>query len=67
VSAATEFEELIAWQKARELTRAVYEVTRKGCFARDFGLASQIQRASVSIMANIAEGFERNRSSEFHQ
>ncbi|MBA4180298.1 MAG: four helix bundle protein [Anaerolinea sp.] len=61
------FEELIAWQKARGLTRSIYVATRVGPFAKDFGLTSQIQRASVSIMANIAEGFERNRAAEFHQ
>jgi len=61
------FEDLIAWQKARELTRDVYLATSEGRFSRDFGLASQIQRSAVSIMANIAEGFERKRSGEFHQ
>ena len=61
------FEELIAWQKARLLTREVYRVTRQGGFAKDFGLSGQIQRAAVSIMSNIAEGFERNRLAEFHQ
>ena len=54
------FEELIAWQKARELTRAVYQVTHNGLFARDYGLSSQLQRASVSIISNIAERFERD-------
>ena len=61
------FEDLIAWQKARELTKAIYQVTRKGVFAKDFGLSGQIQRAAVSVMSNIAEGFERNRRAEFHQ
>ena len=61
------FEELIAWQKARELTREVYRVTREGAFARDFGLAGQMQRAAVSVMSNIAEGFERGGRGEFHQ
>ena len=61
------FEDLIAWQKARHLTRQVYELTRRGSWAKDFGLSSQIQRASVSIMSNIAEGFERKRHGEFHQ
>jgi four helix bundle protein len=62
-----QFEDLIAWQKARYLTRSVYEVTKKDAFARDFGLKDQIRRAAVSVMSNIAEGFERNRSTEFHQ
>ncbi len=61
------FEDLIAWQKARELTQAIYEVTRQGAFAKDFGLSGQIQRAAVSIMSNIAEGFERGGRGEFHQ
>lgn len=61
------FEDLIAWQKARELTRVIYEVTRQGDFAKDYGLRGQIQRAAVSIMSNIAEGFERGGRNEFHQ
>ena len=62
-----EFEDLIAWRKARELAREVYRVTRQGAFAKDYGLSSQIQRAAVSIMSNIAEGFERGNPREFHQ
>jgi four helix bundle protein len=54
----TRFEEIEAWQTARELTRRVYEMTNEGQFARDFGLRDQMRRASVSIMSNIAEGFE---------
>lgn len=61
------FEDLIAWQKARDLTRAIYQVTRRGEFARDLGLARQVQRAAVSIMSNVAEGFERGGRGEFHQ
>lgn len=61
------FEDLVAWQKARLLTRSVYRMTQQGAFARDWGLANQIQRASVSIMSNIAEGFERGGRGEFHQ
>lgn len=53
------FEDLIAWQKARVLTRDLYLVTRQEDFAKDYGLSGQIQRASVSIMSNIAEGVER--------
>ena len=60
-------EDLIAWQKARELTKAIYVITRQGNFAKDYGLNSQIQRATVSIMSNIAEGFERGGRNEFHQ
>lgn len=61
------FEDLIAWQKARVLTKQIYQITNEREFARDFGLKDQIRRASVSIMSNIAEGFERNRHTEFHQ
>jgi four helix bundle protein len=61
------FEDLIAWQKARQLTCIIYNKTRQGSFAKDYGLSSQIQRASVSIMSNIAEGFERGGRREFHQ
>jgi four helix bundle protein len=61
------FEDLIAWQKARELTRGIYAASRTGPLSRDFGLSGQVQRASVSIMANIAEGFERGGRAEFHQ
>ncbi len=62
-----QFEDLIAWQKARALTKAIYESSRNVEFARDRGLARQIQRASVSIMSNVAEGFERGGRAEFHQ
>ena len=65
--AIQQFEELIAWQKARELTTEIYQATRQDGFCRDFGLCNQIQRASVSIMSNIAEGFERSGNAEFHQ
>ena len=61
------FEDFIAWQKARKLTRAIYKATTLERFARDFGLKDQIRRSAVSIMSNIAEGFERGRPSEFHQ
>jgi len=52
------FEEIEAWQTARHLTKTVYGLTGKGPFSRDFGLRDQMRRASVSIMSNIAEGFE---------
>ncbi|MBI2804507.1 MAG: four helix bundle protein [Planctomycetes bacterium] len=61
------FEDLIAWQKARVLTRQIYELTSESPFSRDFALKDQMRRAAVSIMSNIAEGFERNRPAEFHQ
>jgi len=61
------FEDIEAWQKARELTREIYRVTNQGAFAKDFGLRDQIQRAAVSVMSNIAEGFERGGNREFIQ
>lgn len=59
------FEDIEAWQTARELTHLVYELTRHEQFAKDFGLCNQMQRASVSIMSNIAEGFESRTRSLF--
>ena len=61
------FEDLIAWRKAIILTKEIYQITRVGEFAKDFGLSGQIQKASVSIMSNIADGFERGGRGEFHQ
>jgi four helix bundle protein len=61
------FEDLYAWQKARLLTLMIYRVTGDGNFARDTSLGRQIQRAAVSIMSNIAEGFERGNRAEFYQ
>jgi four helix bundle protein len=61
------FEDLIAWQKARKLTGRIYKTTNEGNFARDFSLKDQIRRAAVSTMSNIAEGFERGGSAEFHR
>src|SRR6267378_8203916 len=61
------FEDFIAWQKARKLTVEIYKVTNQGRFASDFGLREQSRRASVSIMSNLAEGFERGGAAEFHR
>ena len=61
------FEDIQAWQQARELTRRIYDGTRQGAFAKDYGLRDQVQRAAVSVMANIAEGFERDGRREFIQ
>jgi four helix bundle protein len=60
------FEDLIAWQKARELAKQIYQFTDVGKFSKDFGLRDQIRRASISVMSNIAEGFERGGRPEFH-
>jgi four helix bundle protein len=61
------FEELPVWQKARELVRYVYDLTKKEPFSRDFSLADQIRRAATSVMFNISEGFERGSNTEFIQ
>ena len=61
------FEDLIAWQKARELTLKIYRISRQGEFGKDYRLSGQIQGAAVSIMSNLAEGFERGGLGEFHQ
>jgi len=58
MSSINRFEDIEAWQTARGLTRQVYEMSNGGAFSRDFGLREQMRRASVSIMSNIAEGFE---------
>ena len=65
MSTFTRFEDIVAWQKARTVTNSVYRVTTVGTFARDFGLRDQLRRASVSVMANIAEGFGRRSDKEF--
>lgn len=52
------FEDIRAWQEARILTKQIYELTKEGQLSKDFGFRDQIQRASVSVMANIAEGFD---------
>jgi four helix bundle protein len=59
------FEDLLVWQKARELTRQIDELTREKAFSRDFGPRDQIRNAAVSVMSNIAEGFERDSDTEF--
>ena len=67
MTAIQQFEDIEAWQKARKLTRVVYTLSGSGQFAKDFGLRDQIRRSAVSIMSNIAEGFERGGSAEFSQ
>jgi four helix bundle protein len=61
------FEDMLSWQKARDLTRHVYRLSKQGDFAKDFELRGQIRAASVSIMSNIAEGFGRGGDKEFLQ
>jgi len=65
MTAITKFEDLIAWQEARKLVSMVYKITSDGLFSKDFGLKDQIQRAAVSSMTNIAEGFDNESTVEF--
>ena len=60
-----DFEDLPIWQDARQVVTEIYELTRIGDFARDFGLRDQIQRASVSVVSNIAEGFDYGSNKQF--
>jgi four helix bundle protein len=59
------FEDIEAWKTARELTVLVYRLSDQGVFAKDFGLKDQIRRAAVSVMSNIAEGFESQTQPQF--
>ena len=61
------FEDMISWQKARELTKRVYQISKRGDFGKDFELRGQMRSASISVMSNIAEGFERGGDKEFIQ
>jgi len=61
------FEDLLAWQEARKLVRDIYKLTAAEKLNKDFGLINQIQRSAVSIMTNIAEGFERKNLKEKNQ
>ena len=61
------FEDIDSWNLAREVTRVIYRVSSDGRFAKDFALVNQIRRSAVSILSNIAEGFERNGDREFIQ
>ena len=65
MSTITRFEDIEAWRTAGELTRMVYSLTEQGNFPKDFGLKNQIQRASVSVMSNSAEGFESRTQAQF--
>lgn len=59
------FEDIESWKAGRELTKIIYKITSKQAFSKDFGLKDQIQRASVSITANIAEGFDSKSNKAF--
>ena len=65
--AVKQFEDLEVWQEARRLTQTIYRLTKADRFSKDFALRDQIQRAAVSVMSNIAEGFERGGNQEFIQ
>jgi len=67
MAAIAKFEDIESWQGARCLVKEIYQVTGQGVLARDHGLRDQLQRAAVSIMSNIAEGFERGSDREFRQ
>jgi len=67
VTAIERFEDIKAWQKARDLAKEAYDITCQGDFAKDYSLKDQIRRASVSIMSNIAEGYARQTDKEFVQ
>lgn len=59
------FEDIHGWQEARKLVKMIYVLTNSGAFVKDFGLRDQIQRATVSAMTNIAEGFDCDSNVEF--
>ena len=59
------FEDILGWQSGRKVCKLVYQLTKTGAFSRDFGLRDQMQRAAVSIISNIAEGFESQNSRNF--
>jgi four helix bundle protein len=61
----TRFEDIEGWQEARKLVKMIYALTNMGAFSKDFGLRDQIQRAAVSVMANVAEGFDCESKAEF--
>jgi len=61
------FQDIKAWEKSRDLTKEIYNITNNKKFTKDWGLKDQIRRASVSIMSNIAEGFSRQTDKEFAQ
>ena len=62
---AEKFEDLNVWQLSRKLVVEIYKITSNDGFKKDYGLGNQIQRASVSVLSNIAEGFEKDSNKEF--
>ena len=67
MSKQKQFEELEVWKCSKELAVLLYQLTEDGGFKKDYGLKDQLRRAGVSIVSNIAEGFERNGNKEFIQ
>ena len=67
MSKIEKFEDIEAWKMAREITKMIYQISSSVNFSKDFALVNQIRRASVSIISNIAEGFERNGDKKFVQ
>jgi four helix bundle protein len=65
MAAIKRFEDLLVWNTSRDLTKKIYKITGMGTFSRDFGLRDQIRRASLSVMSNIAEGFESETQATF--
>ena len=65
MASITRFEEIEAWQTARQLANMIYDLTDQMAFGRDYGLKDQIRRAAVSVMSNIAEGFESHTQALF--
>jgi len=65
MAAISKFEDMLAWQKARSLNKLIYIESNEQEFSKDYALKDQIRKSSISIMSNIAEGFERNNNKEF--
>ncbi len=65
MSKITRFENLECWKAARELVKLVYQISNQGSFSKDYDLKSQMRRAAISSMNNIAEGFGRKSNKEF--
>ena len=67
MAAINRFEDIEGWRRGRELSRQIYQISASGPSAQDLALRNQMRRAAVSILSNIAEGFERDGTKEFRQ
>ena len=67
MSPGERFEDLLVWQKSMALITQVYKLCQQGALSKDWGMRDQMQRAAVSIAANIAEGYERGSGKEYIQ